>query len=69
MLLAQDAEVGEGGIQNSKLEFGFGLELKYKNRRYFVKPSAVLHQKKTTLEHKNFLNKKKAQRAASRGDR
>lgn len=46
-----------------------GIVREYKNRRYFVKPSAVLHQKKTTLEHKNFLNKKKAQRAASRGDR
>ena len=46
-----------------------GIVREFKNRRYFVKPSAVLHQKKTTLEHKNFLNKKKAQRAASKGDR
>jgi hypothetical protein len=32
MFLAQDAEVGKGKfkIQNSKLEFGFGLELRHK---------------------------------------
>ena len=46
-----------------------GIIREFKKREYFVKPSATLHQKKTTLEHKNFLNKKKAQRAASRGDR
>lgn len=36
-----------------------GIVKEYKNRRYFVKPSAELHQKKTSLERKLFLKKKK----------
>ena len=35
-----------------------GIIREYKKREYFVKPSATLHQKKTTLERK-LLNKKR----------
>lgn len=35
-----------------------GIIREYKRREYFVKPSAELHQKKTTLERK-LLNKKR----------
>ncbi|MBO4533950.1 MAG: 30S ribosomal protein S21, partial [Treponema sp.] len=35
-----------------------GIIREYKKREYFEKPSATLHQKKTTLERK-LLNKKR----------
>ncbi len=35
-----------------------GIIREYKKREYFVKPSATLHQKKTTLERK-LLNKRR----------
>ena len=35
-----------------------GIIRQYKKREYFVKPSATLHQKKTTLERK-LLNKRR----------
>ena len=35
-----------------------GIIREYKKREYFVKPSAPLHQKKTTLERK-LLNKRR----------
>lgn len=35
-----------------------GIIREYKRREYFVKPSAILHQKNTTLERK-LLNKKR----------
>ena len=35
-----------------------GIIREYKKREYFEKPSAIFHQKKTTLERK-LLNKKR----------
>ena len=35
-----------------------GIIREFKKREYFVKPSAINHQKKVTLERK-FLNKKR----------
>ena len=35
-----------------------GIIREYKKREYFEKPSAILHQKKTTLERK-LLNKRR----------
>ena len=35
-----------------------GIIREYKKREYFVKPSAILHQKNTSLERK-LLNKKR----------
>ena len=35
-----------------------GIIREYKKREYFVKPSATLHQKKTTLE-RTLLNKRR----------
>ncbi|MCF0242109.1 MAG: 30S ribosomal protein S21 [Treponema sp.] len=35
-----------------------GIIREFKKREYFVKPSAILHQKNTTLERK-LLNKKR----------
>ena len=34
----------------------------YKKREYFEKPSAILHQKKTTLERKLLNKKRKAEK-------
>ncbi len=38
-----------------------GIVKEYKSRRYFVKPSAELHQKKTSLARKLLLKRKKAE--------
>ena len=37
-----------------------GIIREYKKREYFEKPSATLHQKKTTLERKQLNQKRKA---------
>ena len=42
-----------------------GIIREYKKREYFVKPSATLHQKKTTLERKLLNKKRKAERKES----
>ena len=42
-----------------------GIIREYKKREYFVKPSATLHQKKTSLERKLLNKKRKAERKES----
>ncbi len=37
-----------------------GIIREYKKREYFEKPSATMHQKKTTLERKLLNNRRKA---------
>ena len=39
-----------------------GIIREYKKREYFVKSSATLHQKKTTLERKLLNKKRKAEK-------
>ena len=39
-----------------------GIIREYKKREYFVKPSATLHQKKTTLERKLLNKRRKAEK-------
>ena len=39
-----------------------GIIREYKKREYFEKPSAILHQKKTTLERKLLNKKRKAEK-------
>mgnify|MGYP002625312145 FL=1 len=39
-----------------------GIIREFKKREYFVKPSATLHQKKTTLERKLLNKKRKAEK-------
>ena len=39
-----------------------GIIREYKKREYFVKPSATLHQEKTTLERKLLNKKRKAEK-------
>lgn len=42
-----------------------GIVKEFKDRRYFIKPSAELHQKKTSLERKLLIKRKKAARSSS----
>lgn len=39
-----------------------GIIREFKKREYFVKPSATLHQKKTTLERKLLNKRRKSER-------
>ncbi|MDY2843143.1 MAG: 30S ribosomal protein S21 [Treponema sp.] len=39
-----------------------GIIREYKRREFFVKPSAELHQKKTTLERKLLNKRRKSER-------
>ena len=39
-----------------------GIIREYKKREFFVKPSATLHQKKTTLERKLLSKKRKTEK-------
>ena len=39
-----------------------GIIREYKKREYFEKPSAILHQKKTTLERKLLNKRRKSER-------
>lgn len=39
-----------------------GIIREFKKREYYVKPSATLHQKKTTLERKQLNKRRKAER-------
>lgn len=39
-----------------------GIVREFKKREYFVKPSAELHQKKTTLERKLLNKRRKSER-------
>ena len=42
-----------------------GIVREFKDRRYFTKPSAELHQQKTSLERKLLIKRKKAAKRAS----
>ena len=39
-----------------------GIIREYKKREYFEKPSAILHQKKTTLRRKLFNKRRKSEK-------
>ena len=39
-----------------------GIIREYKKREYFEKPSAILHQKKTTLERKLLNTRRKSEK-------
>ena len=57
-IFVEDSENLERAIKRFKrMVEKEGIIREYKKREYFEKPSAILHQKKTTLEHK-ILNKK-----------
>ena len=56
---ADDSENLEKAIKRFKrMVEKEGIIREYKKREYFVKPSAILHQKNTSLERK-LLNKKR----------
>lgn len=42
-----------------------GIVKEYKDRRYFIKPSAEFHQKKTSLARKLLIKRKKAVRKSA----
>lgn len=42
-----------------------GIVREYKSREYFVKPSAELHQKKTSLARKLLLKRKKTEKRSA----
>ena len=58
-ILVDDSENLEKAIKRFKrMVEKEGIIREYKKREYFVKPSAILHQKKSTLERK-LLNKRR----------
>ena len=58
-IMVDDSENLEKALKRFKrLVEKEGIIREYKKREYFVKPSAILHQKKTTLERK-LLNKRR----------
>lgn len=58
-ILVDDSENLEKAIKRFKrMVEKEGIIREYKKREYFVKPSAINHQKKTTLERK-LLNKRR----------
>ena len=58
-IMVDDSENLEKAIKRFKrMVEKEGIIREYKKREYFVKPSAILHQKKTTLERK-LLNKRR----------
>ena len=58
-IMVDDSENLEKAIKRIKrMVEKEGIIREYKKREYFVTPSAILHQKKTTLERK-LLNKRR----------
>ena len=58
-IMVDDSENLEKAIKRFKrMVEKEGIIREYKKREYFVKPSAINHQKKTTLERK-LLNKRR----------
>ena len=58
-IMVDDSENLEKAIKRFKrMVEKEGIIREYKKREYFVKPSAILHQKNTSLERK-LLNKKR----------
>ncbi len=65
-IIVSDSENLEKALKRFKrMTENEGIVKEFKSRRYFVKPSSELHQKKTSLARK-LLNKKKkaAQKSA-----
>ncbi|MBQ1627708.1 MAG: 30S ribosomal protein S21 [Treponema sp.] len=62
-ILVDDSENLEKAIKRFKrMVEKEGIIREFKKREYFVKPSATLHQKKTTLERKLLNKKRKAEK-------
>ena len=62
-IFVEDSENLERAIKRFKrMVEKEGIIREYKKREYFEKPSAILHQKKTTLERKLLNNKRKAEK-------
>ena len=62
-IVVDDSENLEKAIKRCKrMVKKEGIIREYKKREYFVKPSATLHQKKTTLERKLLNKKRKAEK-------
>ena len=58
-IMVDDSENLEKAIKRFKrMVEKEGIVREYKKREYYVKPSATVHQKKTTLERK-LLNKRR----------
>ena len=58
-IMVDDSENLEKAIKRFKrMVEKEGIIREYKKREYFIKPSAINHQKKTTLERK-LLNKRR----------
>lgn len=65
-ILVEDSENLEKALKRFKrMVEREGIVAEFKNRRYFTKPSSELHQKKTSLERKLFLKRKKANAKSS----
>ena len=62
-IFVEDSENLERAIKRFKrMVEKEGIIREYKKREYFEKPSAFLHQKKTTLERKLLNKKRKAEK-------
>ncbi len=62
-IMVDDAENLEKAIKRFKrMVEKEGIIREYKRREYFEKPSAILHQKKTTLERKLLNKRRKAEK-------
>lgn len=62
-ILVDDSENLEKAIKRFKrMVEKEGIIREFKKREYFVKPSATLHQKKTTLERKLLNKRRKSER-------
>ena len=62
-IFVEDSENLERAIKRFKrMVEKEGIIREYKKREYFEKPSAILHQKKTTLERKLLNKKRKAKK-------
>ncbi|MEE1059245.1 MAG: 30S ribosomal protein S21 [Treponema sp.] len=58
-IMVEDSENLEKAIKRFKrMVEKEGIVREFKKREYFIKPSAINHQKKVTLE-RNLLNKKR----------
>ena len=62
-IFVEDSENLERAIKRFKrMVEKEGIIREYKKREYVEKPSAILHQKKTTLERKLLNKKRKAEK-------
>ncbi len=61
-IIVEDSENLERAIKRFKrMVEREGIVKEFKDRRYFEKPSAILHQKKTSLERKLLNKRRKAE--------